>query len=450
MALGYKLCPICETQNHRNANVCLTCGTTLTGVPVITAGSDGSPAAPSSYNHHYGETDLAEGNLHWKGGTYVLGGMLVIAALICIGGLLLAGISLFNTMQQPGAAAATLTPVTVNNPLTIATNTPRPTLELATVTPAPPTPTASPSPTLTPTQGPCVQQVQPNDDLYAVIARCGHRHFDTMLSIVTELNKLDDPSRIQIGQSITVPWPTPTVDPNATVVEESTQAASVSDETAAMQTGEVVRSGGIAPTETLLPGVMWHQVVANENILMIAYQYRANLKVLSELNPEVTFSQCDFGSESGGENCIVQLYIGQRLRVPAPTPTPTLSPTPSGSETPTPTATPTFNAPSPLTPSDRAFFRSNEFITLRWVTSGSLAPEQSYLVRVEDQTSNITYSAATRELYFIVPEEWHNQDSIRHDFIWTVSVVDNTNPNNPYFTTEPRLFTWQGRGESQK
>lgn len=452
MAQAYKLCPICETPNHRNAQVCVTCGTTLTAIKTTATDGDRSPTDAPAYHHHYGETDLAEGNLRWKGSTYLLGGFLVITALVCIGGLLLAGLRLFNSIQQPGLAAATLTPVTVNNPLAINTNTPRPTLALATVTPAPPTPTASPSPTLTPTQGPCVQQVQPNDDLYAVIARCGHRHFDTMLSVVTELNGLDDPSRIQIGQNIVVPWPTPTLDPNATTAPESTEAGSTAGEVVAAQTDGAARSSGIAPTPTemMLEGVTWHQVVADENILTIAYLYNANLKVLSELNPEVTFSQCDFGSGSGGPTCIVQLYIGQRLRVPAPTPTPTLSPTPSGSETPTPSATATFNAPSPLTPSDRAFFRSDELITLRWVTSGSLAPEQSYLVRVEDQTTQISYSAATRELYFIVPEQWHNQDSLRHDFIWSVSVVDNTNPNNPYFTTEPRLFTWQGRGESQK
>jgi hypothetical protein len=207
----------------------------------------------------------------------------------------------------------------------------------------------------------------------------------------------------------------------------------------------IVRS----PTETLLPGITWHEVQPDENILIIAYNYGADLKVLSELNPEITFSQCDFGSGSGGPNCIVQLYIGQQIRVPAPTPTPTLSVTPSGSETPTPSATPTFNAPSPLNPTDRAFFRKDEIITLRWVTSGSLGPGQSYLVRAEDQTANITYTATTRELYFIVPEEWHIQDGTRHDFVWTISVIDDNNPDNPYFITQPRLFTWQGQGESK-
>ncbi|MBI5671505.1 MAG: LysM peptidoglycan-binding domain-containing protein [Chloroflexi bacterium] len=445
MAQAYKLCPICDTPNHRNATVCTTCGATLVRVKVIS--TDGEAGAASSYSYHYGETDLAEGNLRWKGSTYLMGGLLVVAALICVGGLAFAGLRLFNSVNSPAAGA---TPIPTNsNSLAVMTNTPRPTLFLPTVTPAPPTPTRTATPTLTPTQGPCVQKVQPNDDLYSIIARCGHRDFNIMLSVVAEINELEDPSRIQIGQEIVVPWPTATLDPNATTAPESTEAASAG-EAVAMVDGEPARAGGIVPTptETLLPGIMWHEVQPDENILSIAYQYAANLKVLSELNPEVTFSQCDFGSGSGGPNCIVQLYIGQRIRVPAPTPTPTLSPTPSGSETPTPSATPTFNAPSPLSPSDRAFFRSEELITLRWVTSGSLSPDQSYRIRIEDRTGGAVYTATTRELYFIVPEEWHSQDAARHDYVWTVSVVDNDNLEQPYFTTEPRLFTWQGRGES--
>lgn len=448
MAQVYKRCPICDTPNHRNATVCTTCGATLTGVKV-TSTDETTTDGGSSYSYHYGETDLAEGNLHWKGSTYILGGLMVVAAVICVGTLVAAGINLLNPANQAGTAP---TPFPTNSsPLMVNTNTPRPTLFLPTVTPAPPTPTLTASPTLTPTQGPCVQKVQPNDDLYAIIARCGHRDFNIMLSVVTELNELADPSRIQIGQDIVVPWPTATADPNATAVPETTDAARIEGETvAALNDADPTRTGDIAqnPTETLLPGVMWHEVRADENILTIAYQYAADLKVLSELNPEVTFSQCDFGLGSGGPNCIVQIYIGQRLRVPAPTPTPTLSPTPSGSETPTPSATPTFNAPSPLMPSDRAFFRHDELVTLRWVTSGSLSPEQSYLVRVEDQTAKIAYAATTRELYFIVPEDWHNQDAARHDFVWTVSVVDNSNLDNPYFTTDARLFTWQGRAEN--
>ncbi len=448
MAQGYKRCPICETPNHRNASVCSTCGATLTNVQ-ITARSDQAESLPADYTYHYGETDLSERNLRWRGATYFLSGLMILGALFCVGAVALAGANLFNSLAQPGALSS---PAPATSPLPITTNTPRPTLAWATVTPAPPTPLPTATATFTPTEGPCIQQVLPNDDLYAIVARCGHRHYDVILSLVAELNNLEDPSRILPGEFIEVPWPTSTLDPNAAPTGESSAENTGDTETVALASSiQPVRvpGGGPAPTETLLPGVMWHTIQSGEDILLVAYLYGANLKILSELNPEVTFSQCDFGSGSGGPNCTVQLYIGQRLRVPAPTPTPTLSPTPSGSETPTPTATPTFNAPSPLSPSDRAFFRYDELITLRWVTSGSLAANQVYLVRVEDQVTKAAYTATTRELYFIVPEAWHNQDAARHDFVWTVSVVDNDRPDAPYFTTEPRLFTWQGRAKDK-
>lgn len=453
MASGYKTCPICNTPNHRNAAVCTTCGATLSNIAPSTAGAGANVRSSTDYNFQFGETDLSEKYLQWRGGSYLLGGILILVSLICVGELLLAGISLFNRLVNVSPAATilpgSLAPApTLNSGPIIATNTPRPTLFLATVTPAPATATYTQTPTATPTQGPCAQQVQPNDDLYAIVYRCGYRNYETIINEVIALNNLADPAQIQPGQVILVPWPTPTPDPNAA---PATAPAEDNAESAiglanSPENSAAAAAGAPAPTETLQTGVMWHRVVRNENILAIAYNYGANLKILSELNPEVTFSQCDFGLGSGGPNCIVQLYEGQLIRVPAPTPTPTLSPTFSGSETPTPSATPTFNAPSLLSPGDRAFFRSDELVTLRWVATGSLGPDQAYLVQVEDQTAGLKFSTLTRDLAFIVPEAWHNQDAIRHDFIWAISVIDVQNPDQPYFTTEPRRFTWQGRG----
>jgi hypothetical protein len=188
-------------------------------------------------------------------------------------------------------------------------------------------------------------------------------------------------------------------------------------------------------------------VVKDENIIVIALQYGVNVEVLSQLNPEITFSQCDFSLDTGGANCIVQIYEGQLIRVPAPTPTPSLSPTPSGSETPTPTATPTFNAPSALSPSNRESFRADEFVTLRWVASGTLSPGQVYRVDVIDQTTGSVFSASTKELFFIIPEGWQGQNNENHTYSWTISVINTDSPGNPFYITEARTFVWQGRGE---
>ncbi|MBZ0283323.1 MAG: LysM peptidoglycan-binding domain-containing protein [Anaerolineae bacterium] len=363
---------------------------------------------------------------------------------------LLAGSRLFNNNTLPNSNndnPSMLTPVvTSGSSLTIATNTLRPTIFLATVTDGPPTASATYTPTITPTEGPCEQQVQPNDDLISILYRCGHRTIDNILPTVLELNDLSDPSQLQAGQIIQVPWPTPTVDPNAIPTATIEAGVEGGSETVVVADGAARPEGGIRPipTATLQPGVMWHQVQKDENIIQIAVNYGATLRILSELNPEVTFSQCDFGLGTGGANCIVQLYEGQRIRVPAPTPMPTIPPTPSGSETPTPTATPTFNAPNVLGPSDRAFFRKDEFVTLRWVATGSLGSGQSYLIRVRDINNGTEYTGMTQELYFIVPQEWRSQTAERHDYSWTVSVIDDERPDSPYFTTEARRFTWQG------
>lgn len=453
MASGYKICPICSSANHRNASVCRTCGAALSNVPSLSIGDHPNRTNNIQYNFHYGETDLGEKYLQWQVGIYLLAGAIILASLLCIGVLALTGFTILNRLGDMTSNDAALSGSITRAPTTdlgstIATNTPRPTLFLATVTPAPVTPTYTPTPTPTPTPGPCTQEVQPNDDLYAIVYRCGYRNYETIINEVISLNKLTDPTQIQPGQIILVPWPTPTIDPNALPTATSADTSSVPASVLASAPGVEIAAavGGPTPTETLQAGVMWHRVVKDESILSIAYNYGANLKILSELNPEVTFSQCDFGLGSGGPNCIVQLYEGQLIRVPAPTPTPTLSPTFSGSETPTPSATPTFNAPNPLSPDDRAFFGSSELVTLRWVATGSLGPEQVYLVHVEDQTAGLSFSAATRDLTFIVPEEWHNQDNARHDFVWWVSVIDIQSPDRPYYTTEKRMFTWQGRG----
>jgi hypothetical protein len=304
-----------------------------------------------------------------------------------------------------------------------------------------------------PTPSPCIQQVEEGDDLYAVVFRCGHRHYEDIINQVVEINGLADPSRIQIGQVLEIPWPTPTPDPNLVVTEE---AGAMEDSALAVAAadGQAVEEGtplaglSATPTETLQPGVMWHRVLKDENVIVIAYEYGVNVEVLSQLNPEIPFSQCDFSLDTGGAACTVMLFEGQLIRVPAPTPTPTLSPTPSGSETPTPTATPTYNAPSALSPENRATFPRGELVTLRWVASGTLAPGQAYRIEVTNQTTGSYFTANTQELFFIIPEGWQGQDNQLHEYRWMVSVINTNDPDNPVFTSEARMFRWQGRGEN--
>jgi hypothetical protein len=290
-----------------------------------------------------------------------------------------------------------------------------------------------------------VETVVAGDSLIGIILRCGHNTRDIVPTVV-ELNGIADETRIQVGQQIIVPWPTPTTDPNATPTqtpEPSSNAEGTPDEVA------LVAFDPFAPTATatLLPGVMWHTVQPEENMIIIAANYGANAKVLSDLNPEINFARCDFGQTYGGPECIVQLSQGQQVRVPSPTGTPTIEPSPSGSETPTPLPTATFNAPSAINPANQAFFGEFEQVTLRWVSTGTLAHNEVYRVAVSDITSGEAYIADTRDLFYILPEDWQASDGNRHNYIWQVSVV-NTDTNQSSYSTETRTFVWQGIGES--
>ncbi len=448
MSQAYKICPICDTPNHRNAALCSTCGTTLVNVPII---NSDSITDNSDYAELHGETDLLEGNLRWRGGTYVVGGLVTLVLIACIGTLIFAGSRLFNAVVPPPAVQSTIAGRTLTPTLdafggVMVTNTQRATLQLATITLGPPTPTYTETPTITPTQGPCIQQVLPNDSLIAIIARCGHRDYKDLMQTVLDLNNLTDANQIQVGKSIEVPWPTATVDPNA--IPTAAQSSGIDGNTVVVDANITRDASGvrIRPTETLQAGVTWHTVSGEENIISIAVEYGATLRILSELNPEIAFSQCDFGIGSGGPGCTVLLYPGQEVRVPAPTVTPTIQPTASGSETPTPTATPTYNIPTALSPSDKAFFSKDDLVTLRWLGTGALNADEAYLVTVQDLTNNQVYTAMTQALLFILPADWQSQKNDRHDYTWTIGVVKQSQPDKPSFVTAPHQFTWQGRG----
>jgi LysM repeat protein len=440
----FKICPICNTPNHRQAVVCITCGTTLGDVSVHAP--KGKPQQPSfDYDYRYGETDLFEGNLRRTGRAYLLGGLVTCMVVVC-GGLFLLIAPLASRLVSQMRASS----------IPDAVFTSSPTVFFATVTPAPPTlsPTPAPPPTdtatLSPTPAPCIQKVQPGQGLIEILAICGHRSLDVMQEVL-KLNHLTDPSRIQVGQEIIVPWPTATLDPNAVPTATPSEAAAQSGDNAATVANSILSGDNLSPvdpfaptaTSTLQPGVTWHKVQKGEDMISIAVEYGATAEILSQLNPEITFSQCDFGQPSGGGTCVVNLYEGQLIRVPAPTATPTIPPTPSGSETSTPTATATYNAPSALSPTNRAFFLRDQLVTLRWVASGTLADGEAYRVRLTDDQGTV-HTADTIELFLIVPTDWQRRDGKTHDYTWTVSVIDSAAPDQLRYTTPPLTFTWQG------
>lgn len=438
MSESFKICPICAAHNHRAAVVCSTCGASLAKIEPRTRHIQQDGNGGTHYDYRYGETDLQETTLNRVGQTYFT--IIVTALIAFIMGA--AAFALGSSFLNPTPAA----PV-VNTPL------PRPTLNVPTVTLGPPTGTATftPPPTftpsVTPTPQPCIQTIVTGDSLIGAILRCGYSSND-ILPTVMALNGITDANAIQAGQQVVVPWPTPTIDPNtvptAAPTIEGTQNASAED-TNGFALDESIIAFAPTATPTLPAGVMFHQVQPDQNLAVIMYQHSVDLKVLSELNPEIDFSRCDLGSDFGGPSCIIPLSIGQMVRVPAPLPTPTFTPTIDPNATATPTATATFNEPGALSPPDRQFFSANQLITLRWLPTGILGAQEQYRVDVEDVTSGVMYTAFTRDIFFIVPSAWRGQTSLRHEYFWTVGVVDAANPETVLFPSTPRMFVWQGR-----
>ncbi|HRE48773.1 MAG TPA: LysM peptidoglycan-binding domain-containing protein [Aggregatilineales bacterium] len=481
-----QICPICGAKIALEKPRCDQCGAYLRGLPEDTAkivplrraemGNSSKPPK-SAYDMGDGETegdfDLSEAALPRAPFPVVFLGMLTFGVVVGISAFLLwwftrsqptTGVALLPPSQLPAPAAVsatiTLTP-TPNTRFVTFTPAPVATFEIVSTSPGWVTPTAAgmtvlaapptntrvallptsllptgafftvtpipPSPTLTPTVGPCLEKARAGDTLSALAIRCGHKHMDVIPEIL-RLNDMKSAAELQIGQEIIIPRPT--------------EIGSLTTDSS---------EDGLPPAdsmgEVLPPGVMYYTVKKGENALEILIKLGITMGTLSNLNPEVLFAGCEFGMPSGGPECTVILYEGQRLRVPAPTPTPTLPPTLTGSETPTPTATATFNAPISQFPSENMLFEKYEFPTLRWSSTGRLAADEAYLITVINTTAGITYIMTTRDTSFQLPPNWQPLDGQRHRFTWQVGVarVQGTNAIPLPYQTEVRAFTWVSR-----
>ncbi|MCY4525076.1 MAG: LysM domain-containing protein [Anaerolineaceae bacterium] len=375
--------------------------------------------------------DLAESRLRWRSGTCLTLTVLALAGLFCVGVVL--QVAFWLLANNGGGAAPTAVIQVPQTP--IVTKTPVPTLYLPTVTI---TPVPPPTATEIPTRTPCLQEVRSGDSLIAVVTRCGHRDLD-VLELVLEVNDLASAELLQVGQQLVIPWPTETgIAPAADSALSPQGSAAIPDERPAISAAGPISNVQDRAAPTLQPGVMWHRVRSGETIVGIAFRFGSNLKVLSELNPEVTFSQCDFGQASGGPSCVVTIYDGQQLRVPAPTPTPTESPAPSGLPTSTPTTT--VNVPVVFSPPDNRNFGGDELVTLRWVASGSLSEGEVWRGVVESLSSGQSYTTSTTSLNLILPAEWKEDQTGWHGYRWRVQLLRS---NGDILESETRQFLWE-------
>jgi LysM repeat protein len=434
MASKRQVCPICGAENPLGEHLCAICGARLTGQPTTPIASPSSsrpvpPPATNFYNFSLGEDDLMASSFS---GVLILGTVLVLLGVLIAGGIYLGIQELSNGEQRNRSEVSALsTPMpSPNLTLTLLARTPRPTLPpTLTRTPPPPLPTITPPPSDTPTPGPCEVQVKEGDTLYGLALQCGHRDFAVVQEIVA-LNNLVSDTAIQIGQIIQIPLPTPTLDltlianPAIAGLPTSEGEVAVAGQAGDISAEDIIAAGQTAIIPTLDPNLQYHTVQAGQTLYDIVAIYNVDVKLLSEINPEIEFPQCDFGERFGGPTCSVIFYEGQQIRVPAPTPTPTIPPTASGSETPTPSPTATINVPTAFTPQDGESFDAAQMVTLRWTTTGTLGMNQVYGVYVKRLTTGEVFRGITCDLSFDLPPEWQANTSNFVEYEWYVVVAD--------------------------
>lgn len=421
MTREHQTCPICGATNLVEATTCVICGARLNSVYPVSAPAI-STQGRNFYDFQMGEDDLMAGRIppnRWL----VVG--LVVMGLLLVGGL---AYGLRVLIDGNGAIGqADTQPIDSPTPdftASLLAGTPTITLTPSiTRTPPPPLPTVTPTIEPSPTEGPCVVTVTANDTLSSLAYQCGHNSYD-VIRLIVEMNNLSSESAIQVGQQLDIPRPTPTLNPTVIADPSSGIAlppgATLDISQASME--ELIAAQQTANAPTLDPNLMYHTVAKDQTMYEIISIYGIDVKLLSEINPQLDFPQCDFGMQFGGPNCAVFFYEGQQVRVPAPTPTPTIPPTRSGSETPTPSPTATFNVPAIFGPNNGALFDAASVVTLRWTTTGTLDVNEVYKIVVRNLDTDESFLGFTCDLAFDLPSAWQADTIEFIEFEWLVSI----------------------------
>ncbi len=462
-------CPICGASQPLAARKCSICGATLPGeltpvAPLPVVESLPQKGARPLYDPALGDDDLFVGDLAGRMWRLILVGGIVLALVLGLGiGVVISQFlgdedddPVFTEGIEQGPSATQQDGTFI--PSAIPTNTPRtpssaPTwtltpkmLDLPTITPVPPTPT------ITPTPEPCYQTAWAGATIFEMALKCGHVDW-SVVDVILEMNDMESAAELRENQTLEIPWPTPT--PGGDPAQQSSDAGAEAGDSMALASEPVLNEFGTPDRlaqyqnvePTLRPGQKWHVIQAGETIAGIAYQYDTTVEILSQINPEIPFLQCDYGQTYGGPNCSVMLYEGQSLRVPVlvPTPEPTATP---GTRTPTPQPTPTYNAPYVIAPENEAHFNGDQIVTLRWNGTGTLAANERYVVRVLDRDTGENFLALVPDTFYSLPGGWQPDDGNRHTLEWTVSIgtIDaDFNVVDEYDMTTPRRFTWNSR-----
>lgn len=381
-------CPQCDTLNPAGAVQCVSCAAALTSATMQ-------------------DTPLGRAGRRLRADR-LLPLKLVVAA-VCLIGLILAA----QTWLNPDPIAAVLYPTATPTPAT-PTRTPTP-FPTPTATPAPateaaivaPTDTPTPQPTATP-QPPRVHEVTSGETLVSIALFYG-----LTLESLLEANSID-PSTLQAGQTIAVPWPTPT--PPLTPVEvEINGLLFVAD-----------------PTDCER-----HEVEDGDSLFGVSIRYNVDLEAILAANrlTEQTLIK------PGDTICIPEVYetfaLGEEEEDSAESTPPT--PTPTG--------------PRLLYPQQDALVTGNDPLVLQWLAEKTLASNEQYMVEVTNLTdvTSRPFRAFTRNTSLQLPDAWQPPEGDTHTYRWRVrivAVVDERPDGDPIYTasglaSRDSLFDWR-------
>jgi LysM repeat protein len=300
-----------------------------------------------------------------------------------------------------------------------------------TETPVPPSPTATPTwtpfpsdtPRLTATpaetpvptetiapEPPRQHTISVGDTLFGLALQ-----YRISLDSILETNEMTQNSSIIAGQTVLIPWPTPTP-PLAPVGMEVN--------------GELVIAD---PTDCRR-----YEVVAGDSLNAIAARADLDYDLFLLVNRLTSESVI----QPGDTICLPVIVYGATLQPTAgPSPTPSLTPQPPG---------PHLLYPAP----DSVVEPPDGVLTLQWAAVKDLAADEWYMVEVTDMTevNAAPWRGFTRDNAFRVPSTWRPPVPEMHQMRWRVSIVKVTDfraDGLPLYSyggrsSADRYFMWEG------
>ncbi len=268
--------------------------------------------------------------------------------------------------------------------------------------------TATPGPTATPQ----VHIVQSGEIAGAIAAR-----YDITVRELEAANPNANVERLSIGQQLLIPTPGP-----STASANATPTAVTLEPTA---------------TPTPIPPIMGGYTVAEgETWATVAGRHGVTEEALKAYNPELP------GDLTAGAT--LQVPLGTATPVPTPTSPPTMTPTPA----------PAYIAPLPLLPANGSpwvHWKGKAPLTLLWTSSGILAEDEYYVVRVRalDSTGDMIWDESywTQATSLKLEDEVLSQFTQRVTLRWDVMVMRQTSRANDEIRTGTALSnksqTWE-------